>query len=66
MIQQEDVHNYLLTLSPKHRELVRKDLMILFKLALKKRLLHTFHEQKQNRRNYRQLKNHSFSMSRRQ
>lgn len=37
--QQEDVHEFLLTLTPKHREIVRKDLLVLFKLAKRKRLI---------------------------
>ncbi|MBG9656053.1 integrase, partial [Cytobacillus firmus] len=38
-VQQEDIHQYLLTLTPKHREIVRKDLLVLFKLAKRKRLI---------------------------
>lgn len=38
-VQQEDIHEYLLTLTPKHREIVRKDLLVLFKLAKRKRLI---------------------------
>lgn len=38
-IQQEDIHEYLLTLKPKHREIVRKELLVLFKLAKRKRLI---------------------------
>jgi integrase len=38
-VQQEDVHKFLLTLTPKHREIVRKDLLVLFKLAKRKRLI---------------------------
>lgn len=36
-IQQEDIHKFLLTLTPKHREIVRKVLLVLFKLAKRKR-----------------------------
>ncbi|PAL04659.1 site-specific integrase [Peribacillus simplex] len=36
-VQQEDIHKFLLTLTPKHREIVRKDLLVLFKLAKRKR-----------------------------
>lgn len=39
LIQQEDVHDYLLTLTPKNREVVRKVLLILFKLAFKKKVI---------------------------
>ncbi|MGM1006245.1 MAG: site-specific integrase [Bacillota bacterium] len=38
-VQQEDVHEFLLTLTPKHREIVRKDLLVLFKLAKRKRVI---------------------------
>lgn len=38
-VQQEDVHEFLLDLTPKHREIVRKDLLVLFKLAKRKRLI---------------------------
>ena len=38
-VQQEDVHEFLLTLTPKNREIVRKDLLVLFKLAKRKRLI---------------------------
>ncbi|MFY0803879.1 site-specific integrase [Peribacillus frigoritolerans] len=38
-LQQELVHEFLLTLTPKHREVVRKDLLVLFKLGKKKRLM---------------------------
>jgi len=38
-VQQEDVHAFLLTLTPKHREIVRKDLLVLFKLARRKRII---------------------------
>ncbi|MDP1421683.1 site-specific integrase [Peribacillus simplex] len=38
-VQQEDVHEFLLTLTPKHREIVRKDLLVLFKLAKRKRII---------------------------
>lgn len=39
MVQQEDIHKFLLTLTPKNREIVRKDLLVLFKLAKRKRLI---------------------------
>ncbi|WHY99291.1 hypothetical protein [Peribacillus simplex] len=38
-VQQEDLHEFLLTLTPKHREIVRKDLLVLFKLAKRKRIM---------------------------
>jgi len=38
-VQQEDIHTFLLTLTPKHREIVRKDLLVLFKLARRKRII---------------------------
>lgn len=38
-IQQEDVHSFLLTLTPKKREIVRKDLLVLFKFARRKRMI---------------------------
>src|SRR5699024_693807 len=38
-IQQEDIHAFLMELSLKNREVVRKSLLILFKLGLKKKLL---------------------------
>lgn len=38
-VQQEDIHEFLLTLTPKHREIVRKDLLVLFKLAKRKRII---------------------------
>lgn len=38
-VQQEDIHEFLLTLTPKHREIVRKDLVVLFKLAKRKRII---------------------------
>lgn len=38
-VQQEDVHDFLLSLTPKHREIVRKDLLVLFKLAKRKRII---------------------------
>src|SRR5690625_1088836 len=38
-VQQEDIHAFLLTLTPKHREIVRKDLLVLFKLAKRKRII---------------------------
>jgi len=38
-VQQEDIHEFLLTLTPKHREIVRKDLLVLFKLANRKRII---------------------------
>ncbi|WP_251032550.1 site-specific integrase [Mesobacillus foraminis] len=37
--QQEDIHEFLLTLTLKHREIVRKDLVVLFKLAKRKRII---------------------------
>jgi hypothetical protein len=37
--QQEDIHEFLLTLTPKHREIVRKELVVLFKLAKRKRII---------------------------
>ncbi|ARJ24040.1 integrase [Bacillus mycoides] len=39
LIQQEDVHDYLLTLRLKNREIVRKRLLVLFKLAFKKKVI---------------------------
>lgn len=39
LLQEEVVHEYLLTLNRKHREIVRKDLQMLFKIALKKRVI---------------------------
>lgn len=38
-VQQEDIHEFLLTLTPKHREVARKNLLVLFKLAKRKRLI---------------------------
>lgn len=38
-VQQEDVHTFLLTLTPKNREIVRKDLLVLFKLAKRKKII---------------------------
>jgi len=39
MVQEEHIHAYLLTLTPKHRELVRKDLLMFFRLARRKRIM---------------------------
>lgn len=39
MIQQDDVYDFLLTLTPKNREIVRKDLLVLFKLARRKKFM---------------------------
>lgn len=40
-VQQEDIHKFLLTFTPKHREIVRKDLLVLFKLAkIKRQITH--------------------------
>jgi hypothetical protein len=39
MIQEEQIHAFLLTLTPKQRELVRKDLLMLFRLARRRRLM---------------------------
>lgn len=39
MIQQDDVYDFLLTLTPKNRELVRKSLLVLFKLAKRKKIV---------------------------
>lgn len=38
-VQQEDIHTFLLSLTPEHREIVRKDLLVLFKLARRKRII---------------------------
>ncbi|MGI8383183.1 site-specific integrase [Robertmurraya sp. P23] len=38
-IQQEDIHAYLLILKPKHREIARKKLLLLLKLAKRKRII---------------------------
>jgi len=38
-IQQEDVNDYLLTLTPNHRELIRNRLMFLFRLAFRKKII---------------------------
>lgn len=38
-VQQEDVYTFLLTLTPQNREIVRKDLLVLFKLAKRKRII---------------------------
>lgn len=39
MIQQDDIYDFLLILTPKNREVVRKDLLVLFKLARRKKFL---------------------------
>ncbi|HHP5617175.1 TPA: site-specific integrase [Bacillus cereus] len=39
MIQQDDIYDFLLTLTPKNREVVRKDLLVLFKLAKRKKFM---------------------------
>lgn len=39
MIQQDDIYDFLLTLTPKNREIVRKNLLVLFKLARRKKFL---------------------------
>ena len=38
-VQQEDIHTFLLSLTPEHREIVRTDLLVLFKLARRKRII---------------------------
>src|SRR5690625_7512420 len=38
-VQQEDIHTFLLSLTTKHREIVRMDLLVLFKLARRKRII---------------------------
>src|SRR5699024_9400438 len=38
-VQQEDVHEFLLTLTLTNREIVRKSLLTLFKLGIRKKLL---------------------------
>lgn len=39
LIQEEHVHEFLLTLTPNNREVVRKDLHVLFKLAKRKKII---------------------------
>ncbi len=39
MVQEEYIHQFLLTLTPKHREVVRKDLYLFFRLARKRRMI---------------------------
>ena len=39
MVQEEHIHAFLLTLTPKNRELVRKDLQMFFRLARKRRVM---------------------------
>jgi integrase len=39
MVQEEHIHAFLLTLAPKTRELLRKDLSLFFRLARKRRLI---------------------------
>ncbi len=39
MVQEEHIHAFLLTLTHKHRELVRKDLHMFFRLARKRRII---------------------------
>ena len=39
MVQEEHIHAFLLTLTPKNRELVRKDLHLFFRLARKRRVI---------------------------
>jgi hypothetical protein len=39
LVQEEHVHEFLLTLTPNNRELVRKDLHVLFKLAKRKKII---------------------------
>lgn len=39
LLQEEHVHSYLLTLSNQQREVVRKDLNVLFRLAIRKKII---------------------------
>ena len=39
LLQEEHVHSFLLTLPNRHREIVKKDLNVLFKLGKKKRMI---------------------------
>ncbi|MCQ6334972.1 MULTISPECIES: site-specific integrase [Bacillus cereus group] len=39
MVQQDDIYDFLLTLTPKNREIVRKSLLVLFKLGKRKKLI---------------------------
>src|SRR5699024_12514144 len=38
-LKQEDIHTFLLSLTPKHREIVRKYLLVLYKLTRRKRII---------------------------
>lgn len=39
LVQEQHIHQFLLTLTPKNREIVRKDLYVLFKFAKRRRII---------------------------